>query len=142
MTEASKAGVAPWPPAGVKWYYSDNAVAIACADCREIVPGLGRFGLLLTDPPYGLGDRWTGGGTWQHHAGLYAQAKKWDQEAATAEQIMALAECANVAIVWGGQLLRPSAFAGLAGVGEAATDAHGCRLRACMDKHRLSCKGV
>jgi len=24
-----------WPHAGVKWYYTDDAVAIACADCRE-----------------------------------------------------------------------------------------------------------
>ncbi len=86
----------------LKPYYQDDAVTIYHGDCREIVPTLGRFDLLLTDPPYGLGDRWTGGGTWQHHAGLYAQAKKWDQEAATAEQIMVLAERATVAIVWGG----------------------------------------
>ena len=70
----------PWPPAGVKPYYCDDAVCILLGDCREIVPTLGRFDLLLTDPPYGLGDKWTGGGTWQHHAGLYAQAKMWDQE--------------------------------------------------------------
>ena len=81
----------------MKPYFQDDAVTIWHGDCREIVPTLGRFDLLLTDPPYGLGDRWTGGGSC-----LYAQAKKWDQEAATAEQIMALAERANVAIVWGG----------------------------------------
>ena len=44
----------PWPPVGVDWYYSDSAVCIACGDCREIVPTLGRFDLLLTDPPYGI----------------------------------------------------------------------------------------
>jgi len=43
-----------WPPAGVKWYYQDDAVCIAHGDCREIVPTLGRFDLLLTDPPYGM----------------------------------------------------------------------------------------
>lgn len=83
-------------------YYQDDAVTIYHGDCREIVPGLGRFDLLLTDPPYGLGDRWQGAGSWQHHAGLYAQAKIWDQEAAKADDIMAFVALASVAIVWGG----------------------------------------
>jgi len=42
-----------WPPAGVKWYYSDKWVAIACGDCREILPQLDvKVDLVLTDPPY------------------------------------------------------------------------------------------
>ncbi len=48
-----------WPPAGVKWYYQDDAVCIAHGDCREIVPTLGRFDLCITDPPY---DMQIGGG--------------------------------------------------------------------------------
>ncbi len=35
-------------------YYQDNAVTIFLGDCREIVPSLGKFDLLLTDPPYGM----------------------------------------------------------------------------------------
>jgi len=31
------------------------------ADCRDVLPTLGKFDLLLTDPPYGLGDKMTGG---------------------------------------------------------------------------------
>jgi site-specific DNA-methyltransferase (adenine-specific) len=38
----------------VKPYYEDSAVTIYHGDCREIVPQLGRFDLLLTDPPYGI----------------------------------------------------------------------------------------
>ena len=36
-------------------YYQDSAVTIYHGDCREIVPTLGQFDLLLTDPPYGVG---------------------------------------------------------------------------------------
>jgi len=39
----------------MKHYYQDDAVTIYHGDCREIVPALGRFDLLLTDPPYGVG---------------------------------------------------------------------------------------
>jgi len=38
----------------MKTYYQDSAVTIYHGDCREIVPQLGRFDLLLTDPPYGM----------------------------------------------------------------------------------------
>ena len=39
----------------MKPYYQDDAVTIYHGDCRQIVPQLGRFDLLLTDPPYGIG---------------------------------------------------------------------------------------
>ena len=91
-----------WPPEGVDWYYADEHVCIACADCRDVLPLLGKVDLTLTDPPYGLGDRWSGGGTWQPHKGIYAEAKKWDQEAATAEQLKPFVDCSKFAIIWGG----------------------------------------
>ncbi len=43
-----------WPPKGVNWYYSDESTAIACGDCREILPHLPKVDLVLTDPPYGV----------------------------------------------------------------------------------------
>lgn len=36
-------------------YYSDEFVTLYHGDCREIVPTLGPIGLVLTDPPYGIG---------------------------------------------------------------------------------------
>lgn len=36
----------------MKPYYQDDVVTIYHGDCREIVPELGSFDLLLTDPPY------------------------------------------------------------------------------------------
>ena len=36
----------------MKPYYEDEQTTIYNGDCREILPHLGRFDLLLTDPPY------------------------------------------------------------------------------------------
>ena len=41
---------------GLRPYHEENAVAIYHGDCREVVPLLGVFDLLLTDPPYGIGE--------------------------------------------------------------------------------------
>jgi DNA modification methylase len=41
----------------MKPYYQDEYVTLYCGDCREIVPTLGQFDLLLTDPPYGINYR-------------------------------------------------------------------------------------
>jgi site-specific DNA-methyltransferase (adenine-specific)/modification methylase len=38
-----------------KPYYDADGITIYHGDCREILPGLGRFDLLLTDPPFGIG---------------------------------------------------------------------------------------
>jgi len=37
-------------------YYEDTHVTIYCGDCRDIAPSLGKFDLLMTDPPYGIGE--------------------------------------------------------------------------------------
>jgi site-specific DNA-methyltransferase (adenine-specific) len=89
---------------GMTPYYDDGRCVIYHGDCREMAPSMGRFGLLLTDPPYGLGDRWSGGGTWQHHKGIYAEARKWDQQRPDDAAILSLVELAAVSIVWGGNL--------------------------------------
>ena len=44
-----------------KPYYKDDFVTIYHGDCREIVPLLGKFDLLLTDPPY-VHEHMDGGG--------------------------------------------------------------------------------
>jgi len=85
----------------MKPYYQDDAVTIWHGDCREVAPSLCRVDLILTDPPYGLGDRWSGGGSWQHHKGIYADAKKWDQAPPANDTLLAIIGMAPIAIVWG-----------------------------------------
>jgi DNA modification methylase len=36
-------------------YHSENGITIYCGDNRQILPLLGQYDLLLTDPPYGIG---------------------------------------------------------------------------------------
>ncbi len=38
----------------MKPYYQDGSVTLYHGDCRQILPNLSRFDLLLTDPPYGI----------------------------------------------------------------------------------------
>ena len=47
----------------MKPYYQDASVTLYHGDCREIVAALGKFDLMLTDPPYGIGNKMHGG-TW------------------------------------------------------------------------------
>lgn len=76
----SSINLKPWPPAGVKWYYSDDAVAIAHADCREILPTLPPVDLVLTDPPYGINANVKGKESRRAHRlfkGLACKPKDW-----------------------------------------------------------------
>lgn len=76
-------------------YYQDDFTTLYCADNREILPTLGRFDLLLTDPPYGLADTLSGG-TWGDVEG---GGFSWDQAAPNPDAAIARA---GTAIIWGG----------------------------------------
>ena len=78
------------------------------ADCRDVLPTMPKFDLLLTDPPYGIGiDRAmaasSGGksGGMKAHKGDYV-ASGWDDEALTADAAASLIEKCGLSILWGG----------------------------------------
>jgi site-specific DNA-methyltransferase (adenine-specific) len=81
----------------VSLYYDDgNGIQIYHCDCREILPTV-KADVLVTDPPYGLADRWTGG-TWGS-AEMYKDARRWDQKFDCLEELVS---SFPQAIVWGG----------------------------------------
>ena len=76
-------------------------------DCREILPTLPQFDLVLTDPPYGISaDKGAAvGGT--DASGRYVRRPKqyeggWDAERPTAEEFAAILGSAKAAVIWGG----------------------------------------
>jgi len=79
-------------------YYDRDGITIYHGDCREILPVLGRFDLLLTDPPYGM-NALDGSRTTRR----YGMARKgnWDDEKIDGEAIAAAMEKATVQIIWG-----------------------------------------
>ena len=77
-------------------------------DCRDVLPVLpkveaGQKFSIVTDPPYGLGDKWMGGGgsgkksSWTFKP---SEAMSWD--AATVDGVTDLVALSDEVIIWGG----------------------------------------
>lgn len=88
-------------------YYDQDGITIYNADCREVLPQLGQFDLLLTDPPYGIGE----------DGGLKARYRKgdgrtrgvikhikynWDNERPSKETFSLITSVCSQWIIWGG----------------------------------------
>jgi site-specific DNA-methyltransferase (adenine-specific) len=84
-------------------YYQDESCTIYNADCRQVLPFLPKFDLLLTDPPYGMGDILIAGKSsrWGKHFGEKAHC--WDSQTPAKSVIFQMREIADLAIIWGGQ---------------------------------------
>lgn len=81
-------------------YFEQDGVTLYHGDCRDILPQLGQFDLLLTDPPYGLGDRMKGG-TWGCSE-KYDVMRTWDQETPSDDTLKLCLSRTTDAVVWGG----------------------------------------
>lgn len=81
-----------------KPYYQDDYVTLFCGDCMDIMPEIdGTVDLVVTDPPYGLGKKMSGG-TWGNSA-EYKELFKWDKLQQGAVTYIA---SHFPAIIWGG----------------------------------------
>ncbi len=91
----------------MKPYYQDSAVTIYHGDCREVVPTLGRFDLLLTDPPYGIFKNAGGDGKMFGAVTIYTTdktASEWDQRPDAATLRLVWDSCEKH-IIWGGNYM-------------------------------------
>jgi len=88
-------------------YYQDDYVTIYHGDCRNILPHLEPVDLVLTDPPYGHGDKWSGG-TWAANP-IYDDAFDWDAKPVSFDLLQMVISKAKDVIIWGGN------YFGLAG---------------------------
>jgi site-specific DNA-methyltransferase (adenine-specific) len=83
-------------------YFQDESCTIYHGDCRELLPLIEPVDLVLTDPPYGLGELWQGGGgssksSWKFHP---SEAQAWDS--ATVEGVENLPAHGRHCVIWGG----------------------------------------
>jgi site-specific DNA-methyltransferase (adenine-specific) len=71
-------------------------------DCREILPTLPKVDAVITDPPYGLGDKWQGGGGGGNTSWAFdpSEARTWDRS--TADGVLDLINAAPQVVIWGG----------------------------------------
>jgi DNA modification methylase len=100
----------------LKPYYQDGLITIYHGDCLEVLPSLPSADLVMTDPPYGMGEnnarnlsrgnRPLGGGRASTNSAVWAATDygdfDWDKRPASQEEIAALLAAAPKAIIWGG----------------------------------------
>lgn len=93
----------------MKPYYDDGrGIQIFFGDCREIVPTLGKFDLLLTDPPYGIGEG--------NQKRILSRSKiaaardyghtQWDDEPVDISLLKIVCASSALRIIWGGNYFK------------------------------------
>ena len=78
-----------------------EGITLYLGDCREILPTIGKVDAVVTDPPYGLGDKWRGGAGGKKSSWRIPQqeAMRWDMSAP--DFVPSIVD-GLPAIVWGG----------------------------------------
>jgi site-specific DNA-methyltransferase (adenine-specific) len=69
-------------------------------DCMDILPTLDKVDAVITDPPYGLGDRMKGG-TWAEKQ-EFKDMVMWDTAPPSIENLLNIASKAKICVFWGG----------------------------------------
>jgi len=75
-------------------------------DCAEILPTLGQFDAVVTDPPYGIANLWKGGFNSKHGWGKAKDESilrnEWDEKPLDKPMLDLILNSAKTAIIWGG----------------------------------------
>lgn len=84
------------------WATKNGDIQLYHGDCLSILPHLSGVDAVVTDPPYGLGDKWQGGGgssrsSWNFNP---SEAMSWD--GAIVDAVNDLPHFATEIIIWGG----------------------------------------
>ena len=91
-----------------KPYFETANGVLYHADCLDILPQIpeGLIPLCLTDPPYGIGDKWVGGFSDKHGWGTLKNEQKsrniWDYEIPKKEIFEQIFAVSKNQIIWGG----------------------------------------
>lgn len=101
-------------PCSPRPFYDRDGIAIYCADCRQVLPFLDRFDLLLTDPPYGIlnlengetsavrkSPRANGSGKLKNRL-INTADFSWDSYAPSVGVLETMRDIADTQIIWGG----------------------------------------
>ena len=92
----------------LKPYFQEDGITIYHGDCREVLPDLNKFDLLLTDPPYGIGADRNLRANKQHGKALAPSRDygtptcSWDHEPASTEMLSFMLSKSDWGIIWGG----------------------------------------
>lgn len=79
-----------------------EGITIYMGDCAEILPTIGKVDAIVTDPPYGIADKWDGPQVGRNGASrLWTGEDQWDFQTEPERLALAL-KLAPEAIVWGG----------------------------------------
>lgn len=80
-----------------------EGVTLYLGDCREILPTLGKFDAVVTDPPYGIGVCGSEGGVTSLKSGAKNYGhQEWDNQPIEASHVRAMLDVSSVQIIWGG----------------------------------------
>lgn len=79
-----------------------DSVTLYEGDCLDVLPTLTGIDAVVTDPPYGLGDKWAGGGggaksSWKFNP---TEAQSWD--GGIHSSVSKLPEMSSHVLIWGG----------------------------------------
>jgi site-specific DNA-methyltransferase (adenine-specific) len=79
-----------------------DGVTVYCADCREVLPTIGKVDAVVTDPPYGIDYGRAGGFSASHGWGPWRENVPWDQSRPEKDIFNAILSCSGEQIIWGG----------------------------------------